>query len=175
MFEVVKTLVTRNKTYAVDHVPRPPLPTMNTIVICCLDARIDPASFLGLELGEALVVRNAGGRFTKAVEQELAVIIAMVSKALGRPLRPNIVVVHHTDCGVENLANPELAASLSQACSVDASFVAAMAISDHETSLRTDLANISASVHLPAGLPVSGVIYDQGTGAATVLFDVVTP
>ncbi len=170
MSDFVQTLLDRNEAYRPHHEARPPLPTMNAIVICCLDARIDPTHFLGVAPGEALVLRNAGGRVTEAVEHELGLILAMVSKFLDQPVIPEIVIVHHTDCGVENFSNDELAAGLSQATGVGREIVDCLAISDHESSLRTDLERLRSSSHLPTGLPVTGLLYDAASGHASVVF-----
>ena len=76
MKNVPDQLLQRNEAYAQHHEPLAPLPTLNTIVISCVDARIDPAHILGLAPGEAVVLRNAGGRVTDAVLQDIALLIA---------------------------------------------------------------------------------------------------
>jgi len=168
------TLIERNAQYAVHHEPRPMFPSMGTLIVSCLDARIDPAHILGLQPGEALVIRNAGGRVTEAVEQELGMLLAMVTKATGKPARPKVVLVHHTDCGMERMANPGACSAVSAASGVPAETIERLAIHDHDASLADDLARLKASPYLPIGLPVSGLRYDQQTGQATVAFTTTT-
>ncbi|TPV94569.1 MAG: carbonic anhydrase [Myxococcales bacterium FL481] len=163
-------LLRRNEAYLASHVARPPLPAMNTIVVCCLDARIDPASFLGLAPGEALVVRNAGGRVTPAVLEELGAILAMVRLATGRAVTPDIVLVHHTDCGLEHFARPEMAAGIAKGSGVARAVIDDLAIHDHYASLRDDLSRLRDASSMPRGCRVSGLRYDEATGHAETVF-----
>jgi carbonic anhydrase len=165
----LSTLLERNARFEQDrHRPLPIRPEMNTVVLSCLDARTDPAHFLGLAAGEAVVIRNAGGRVTPAVEQELGVLAAMVRRAWGAEFE--IVLVHHTDCGMERLADPDIRAVVSAASSVDADALALLAISDHDTSLRDDLSRLRASSVVPKGITVTGLRYDPATGRADTRF-----
>ncbi len=86
-------------------------PRLSTIVLTCLDARVDPAHFFGLGLGDAVVIRNAGGRITPAVMRDLGilgVLAAAVSQPGTSPRRPGLVVIQHTDCGMSRLAYPAI-------------------------------------------------------------------
>jgi carbonic anhydrase len=171
----IETLISRNASYAARaHAPRPPRPTGNTIVVSCLDARTDPAHFLGIEPGEALVVRNAGGRVTDAVERELGMILALVAKSTGQAQKPQLVLVHHTSCGMERLTDAKLAAAVSDASGVEVDAIARLAIGDHHQSLKTDLQRLQTSRHVPRGLSVSGLRYDEASGRATVVFEATT-
>ena len=176
MEAVIDTLLSRNAAYRTKHVARPPMPTLDTIVVSCMDARIDPAHVLGLELGEALVVRNAGGRVTEAVEQEVGAILAMAAKMTGRAMAPRVVLVHHTRCGVERLADPAVAAHVAEASGVPQAQIAHWSIGDHDhaASLRVDLERLRASAFLPKGIRVTGLRYDEETGVAEALFTDVT-
>ena len=169
MPNVTDTLLARNETYAAQHQARPPLPTLNTIVVSCVDARVDPAHILGLASGEAVVLRNAGGRVTEAVEQDIGLLIAMASAALGKPARPDIVLIHHTDCGMERLAEPEVIEGLSSASGIAGSVLERLAIQDHTHSLRADVERLASSPLVPKGAQVTGLRYDQSSGRAEVL------
>ena len=82
-------------------------PRMSTILLTCLDARVDPAHLFGLGLGDALVIRNAGGRITPAVMGDLgilSVLAAAFTQPGTSPRQPELVVIHHTDC--ECLVSP---------------------------------------------------------------------
>src|SRR5207253_2805031 len=81
------------------------MPTGRTIVIGCADPRVDPAIVMGLRLGEAVVIRNVGGRVTPATMRTLAVLGAIAQAEGNRPGDGlSVVVVHHTDCGITRLA-----------------------------------------------------------------------
>lgn len=163
-------LIARNADYAKTHEPRPPLPSLNTIVVSCTDARIDPAHILGVQPGEVVVLRNAGGRVTDAIERDIGLLIAMASKAMGRPADPEIVLVHHTQCGLEMLCNPEVVRGLSHATKIPPGTLEDLAISDHEASLREDVRRLAASPHIPSGPTVSALRYDQTSGQIELLF-----
>ncbi|MGH1345815.1 MAG: carbonic anhydrase [Nannocystales bacterium] len=170
MSDITDQLIARNANYARTHEPRAPLPTLNTIVVSCVDARVDPAHLLGLTSGEAVVLRNAGGRVTEAVEQDIGLLCAMASKAMGRPADPEIVLIHHTQCGVELLCKEEVVEGLSRATSIAPEVLKDRAISDHEASLRRDVERLSASEHVPSGPKVSAMRYDQTSGHIELLF-----
>jgi hypothetical protein len=103
---IVETLIGRNEEFAA-HRYRAGLsmmPTLKTVVVACVDPRVDPAEVLGLRLGEAVVVRNIGGRITPATLQTMA-MLGMIGRAEGGPPGSgwNLVVLHHTDCGMTRL------------------------------------------------------------------------
>lgn len=162
------TLLDRNADYARSHEPLGLMPRMTTLVISCLDARVDPAHILGLRPGDSLVLRNAGGRVTGAVEQEIALLAAMVKK-VAPDARLALVLIHHTDCGMEKLARPEAAAGVAAAAGLEPERVAALAIHDHGDSLREDVARLKASALVPAGLSVTALRWDHRTGAADLV------
>ena len=169
----IPTLIDRNRAFAEGaHVHRPMLPTLNTLVVSCLDARTDPAHFLGLEPGEALVVRNAGGRMTAETEEQLAMLIVLAG-AMGAPL-PEVVLVHHTECGMQKLADPQLRGKISHAASIPTETLEGLAIHDHRDSLATDLARLNASARIPAGIRVTGLLFDAHTGQVETVFEEVT-
>lgn len=170
MTNIPQQLLQRNEAYARGHQPRPPLPLLNTIVLSCVDARIDPAHVLGLAPGEAVVLRNAGGRVTEAVEQDIALLIAMASRAMKRPAKPEIVLIHHTDCGVERLCDDSVAEGIGGATGIPLDTLRQLAIHDHNTSLRQDFDRLAASPHIPAGPRVTALRYEQTSGRAAVAF-----
>jgi len=125
--------------------------------------RVDPALLLGLELGEAVVVRNIGGRVTPDLLQSLA-LLGMISRADG--IAPsgdwNLVVLHHNDCGITRLTGfPEpLAAYLG----VPEEELEAKAVTDPRASVAVDVAALKRVPGLPANWIVSGLVYDVTTG-----------
>src|SRR5690348_16222885 len=88
-------------------------PAMHLAVLTCMDARLHPASFLGLELGDAHVIRNAGGRASDDAIRSLAIS----QQLLGTNA---VVVIHHTDCGMLTFSNDDLRKKLKQDLHADA-------------------------------------------------------
>ena len=80
-------------------------PDLHALVLTCADHRVDPAHVLGLELGEAVVLRNPGGRVTPAFISELAVL-ATVAQMEGLETGFELILMHHTDCGLLGSTDP---------------------------------------------------------------------
>lgn len=142
----------------------PILPKLGTLILTCIDARVDPAHVLGLELGDAVVLRNNGGRVTPAVIDEIATLAFMVGKMTGNPDPEfNVVLMQHTQCGAQNFANPEFRNALQATLGID---VSASAIHDQETALERDIDRLADAPGIPGGLTVSALLYDVKTGRA---------
>ena len=168
----IDTLLDRNRRFAASGLPAdlPLFPTLETIVIGCADPRVDPATILGLELGEALIIRNLGGRFTPDTLQTMAALrtIAQVEGATPRP-GWNLIVLHHTDCGITRLTgHTDLLASV---FGINPADLDGKAVGDPAAAVAADVAAIKANPFLPAAFVVSGLVYDVATG----LIDVVIP
>ncbi len=143
------------------------LPRMSTIVLTCLDARVDPAHLFGLGLGDALVIRNAGGRITPAVMRDLGIlgVLAAAANQPGTsPMQPELVVIHHTDCGMSRLANPAIQEQVAKRLGLSVDEVSAMAISDPTTSVQDDIERLRHTPGAPDQLVVSGFVYDVSNG-----------
>ena len=95
------------RTDAKEKVPAIPfIPNRGLFVITCIDSRVDPAGILGLELGDAIVLRNVGGRVTPAALADVAYISYLVETKAPQGPWFEIAVIHHTDCGSGLLAEP---------------------------------------------------------------------
>lgn len=161
------TFLERNRAFADgEYEPLPAAPRYSAMIVSCLDARTDPAHFLGLAPGDTLVLRNLGGRVTANVERQIGLLAAFATK-MGLD-SPEVIVVHHTRCGMQKLADPRLRKAVADAAQVPEEEVAPLAISDHDVSLRTDIDRLHRSPHLHAGTPVKGVLLDLETGRASV-------
>jgi len=151
-----------NNSYAAafreGHLPMPP--SRRVAVLTCMDARLNPAAFLGLELGHAHVIRNAGGRASDDAIRSLVIS----QRLLGTT---EIVVIHHTDCGMLTFTNEDLAKKIRSELDVDVSGRDFLPFSDLEQSVRDDLVILRASPLIPRDIPVSGAVYDVRTGAIT--------
>ena len=145
------------------------MPTLKTVIIGCADARVDPAHLLGLEPGEALVLRNIGGRITPATLGELALLSIIPQVEGAAPVRGlNLVVLHHTDCGITRLVGfPDRLAGY---FGIAKEQLDAKAIADPHAAVRVDIAALRANPNLPGDIVVSGLVYDVATGLiATVV------
>lgn len=172
----LKTFEERNARYAAgfDAGGLAMRPRSSVVVVTCVDARVDPAHFLGLEPGDALVIHNGGGRVTPDVVQNLGVLqfmFARMAEASGSSAPPlEVAIVHHTDCGAARLSNPQLQSALGAHLNVAPEQLARMAIADPHQSVREDLERLRAAPVLPDDLVVSGHVYDVGDGRLHEVF-----
>ena len=159
-----QTLIDRNHDFAssFNQGDLPLLPRLSTLVLTCLDARVDPAHLLGLELGDAVVMRNIGGRVTDEVIEQIAILRALAEFAGGVALE--VAIVHHTDCGASRFANPEVRQRLGQAAGTGEAAIERLAITDPQTSVAEDLDRLRAAATLPDDLVVAGYVYDVTDG-----------
>jgi carbonic anhydrase len=124
-------------------------PGRRLAVVTCMDARIDVFAAIGLHLGEALVLRNAGGRVTEDVLRSLA----LATHVLGVD---TVVVMQHTKCGLEGVTDDELQA-------LTGAELGFLSIGDHTVALRQDIEVLAATPYLPL-IVVAGFIYNVESG-----------
>ncbi len=136
-----------------------PMPPGRKIaVVTCMDARLDPAKFLGLQEGDAHVIRNAGGRAADAIRS-----LVISQHLLGTR---EIVLIHHTDCGMLTFTDEQLHQKLHDELHVHAE-IPFLAFDDLEQSVRDDVEAIRTSPLLLPDVPVRGFIYDVHDGRLT--------
>ena len=169
-------LLEHNEQFARTFTPVPlGLPTAQVILITCLDHRVDPALTLGLRLGDAPVLRNAGGRVTQPVIEEIAYLAFLGRRLAGGPVDGDksveVAVIHHTQCGTGLLADPGFRREASEATGVDEAALEASAVADPYTTVKADVELLLSSTLLPPGLGVSGHVYDVETGHVTTVVD----
>lgn len=156
---VLDELLDANQRFAgsFDKGDLPTPPARHVAVLTCMDARLDPAKFLGLEIGDAHVVRNAGGRASDDAIRSLVIS----SELLGTR---EYVVIHHTGCGMLSFTDDELRNRLTSERGVDASGVEFLPFSDLEQSVRDDVRTLTESALIRPDVTISGFIYDVGSG-----------
>lgn len=156
---VLPELLAANEKYAANFtkgdLPAPP--AKHVAVLTCMDARLIPAKFLGLQEGDAHVIRNAGGRASEDAIRSLVIS----NELLGTR---EFMVIHHTDCGMLSFTNDDLRQKLRNDLGVDASGIDFLPFSDLDESVRQDVATIRSSPLIPDDIPVSGFVYDVHTG-----------
>jgi carbonic anhydrase len=130
-------------------------PGRKLAILVCMDARIDPARALGLEEGDAHVIRNAGGRIADAIRS------LVISQALLGT--DEVMIVHHTDCGMLTFTDESLRRQLKER-GVDADNVAFLPFSNVEESVRADLDAYDRSPLVRHDIPVRGFVFDVKTG-----------
>ncbi len=160
----VHTLIDRNLEFAssFNQGDLAILPRLSTLVLTCLDARVDPAHFLGLELGDAVVMRNIGGRVTDDVIEQIAILRALAGLVGGGSFE--VAIVHHTDCGASRFANPQVRERLGQAAGTGEAAIARLAITDPRISVAEDIDRLRAAPSLPDELVVAGYVYNVTDG-----------
>jgi len=159
-------LVQANAQYAESfneaNLPAPP--ARHIAVLTCMDARLHPEKFLGLNVGDAHVIRNAGGRASDDALRSLIIS----SQLLGTR---EFLVIHHTDCGMLTFSNHDLQDKLRQETGVDAEFINFLPFSDLEQSVRDDVQRIRRNPFLPGNASVRGFVYDVRNGRLTPLVE----
>jgi len=141
-------------TFHKGHLAMPP--ARHVAVLVCMDARIDPARALGLEEGDAHVIRNAGGRAADALRS-----LVISEQLLGTT---EIVVIHHTDCGMLTFSNEDLHKKVKQELHADVDNIDFLPFKDLEQSVRDDVTFLKESPLIPQSIAISGFIYDVKSG-----------
>ncbi|MBA2274626.1 MAG: carbonic anhydrase [Actinobacteria bacterium] len=148
-----------NRAHAEDfghgHLPMPP--ARQVAVITCMDARLHPETFLGLDVGDAHVIRNAGGRVSGDAIRSLVIS----QRFLGTK---EVVVIHHTDCGMLTFSNDDLVAKIRDDLGADASGRDFLPFGDLKQSVVDDVEAVRSSELIPDDIPVTGAIYEVETG-----------
>ena len=146
------------------------LPLVKAIVISCADMRVDPAHVLGLQPGEAVVMRNIGGRVTPGLLAQLGMLgqIGQVAgKIPGGGREFNVIVLQHTDCGITRLAGEP--AMLGQYFQLDPSELDLEALCDPRAAVAVDVAVLRRVPGLPGDWLLSGLVYNVQTGIVEVV------
>jgi carbonic anhydrase len=133
-------------------------PAKHLAVLACMDTRIEPLSALGLQPGDAKILRNAGARVTDDVIRSLAVVIANLGV-------DRVAVIAHTDCAMAKLSADALRESVAAVAPGDIGDWDPLAVDDQSAVLRADLERLRESPLLPDDLVVGGFVYDVATGA----------
>ena len=168
------TLINRNKDFATHEFVtssslKPTLEatlhTAKALIIACADPRDDPAVMLGFESGEAVVLRNIGGRITPGTLQMMALLGRIGQVAGENPGSENefyLIVLQHTDCGIKRLAgNPDM---LADYFAIAKEALQSKAVTDPRAAVAVDVAALKANPALPGEWLVCGLVYDSATG-----------
>ncbi len=141
---------------AFDKADLPMPPGRKIAIVACMDARLNPYGLLGLQEGDAHVIRNAGGVITEDEIRSLAIS----QRLLGTE---EIVLIHHTDCGMLTFTDDEFKASIHQDTGIKPAW-AAEAFDDIEADVRQSLERVRTSPFIPLKDSVRGFVYEVETG-----------
>ena len=155
---VTDDLLQNNERYSEDFdkgdLPLPP--AKGVAVVACMDARLNVYGMLGLQEGDAHVIRNAGGVITDDEIRSLAIS----QRLLGTR---EVILIHHTDCGMLTFSDDELKAQIHEEAGIKPHF-SMEAFSDLEEDVRQSIARIQASPFIPHKGSVRGFVYEVETG-----------
>lgn len=152
--ELLKNNGSYAKSFDKGHLPLPP--AKGVAVLACMDARLDVHEILGLEEGDAHVIRNAGGVATDDALRSLVIS----QRLLGTT---EIILIHHSDCGMLTFKDDDVKQQIEQEVGIRPAF-ALEAFSDLAGDVKQSIARIKASPFIPRKQSVRGFIYDVKTG-----------
>jgi carbonic anhydrase len=170
----ISPLLDRNKQFAATYTPAPlGPPAVPAVIVSCLDHRVDPAITLGLQLGDAVVIRNSGGRVTPAVINDIAYLAFLAGQLFSGQVAAEglfeVAVVHHTQCGTGFLADPGFRKQAAEATGQPEAALEAAAVADPYATVRADAERLLAAPSLSPKVSVSGHVYDIATGRVTTV------
>jgi carbonic anhydrase len=176
--KILDSMLERNKGFAAHQsvagtlMPSLPRALLNVraIIIGCADMRVDPAHVLGIKPGEAVVMRNIGGRITPGLLEQLGLlgrIGEVAGQVPGGGGEFHIIVLQHTDCGITRLAgDPEMLTRYFQTPEAE---LKKMKVTDPRAAVAVDVALLRAIPELPRGWLISGLVYDVATGLVEIV------
>jgi len=154
---VIDDLLDNNRRYAETFVGMVPIrPAKRLAVVTCMDSRIDVHGILGLKIGDAHVIRNGGGVISPDVIRSLTISQRVTGTR-------EIILIHHTDCGMLTFTDDEFKASIQAETGIKPEW-AAEAFDDLDTDVRQSAARIKASKFIPHTDQVRGFVFDVATG-----------
>ena len=153
--ELLKNNAEFARNFSKGDLPMPP--GKGLAVVACMDARLNVYALLGLQEGEAHVIRNAGG----VVSDDVLRSLVISQRLLGTR---EVVLVHHTDCGMLTFTDDQVKADIEADIGLRPHF-ALEAFSDLERDIRQSIARIKASPFVPHKDSIRGFVYDVHTGA----------
>lgn len=154
----IDDFIRNNEIYAADFTPDVlDLPSISSIaVVTCMDARMNVGALLGLSIGDAHIIRNAGGIVSEDVVRSLVIS----QRLLGTR---EIMLIHHTDCGMQKFSDEDLKTQIYDETGIRPSF-AMESFGDLEADVRQSIARIMASPFIPHKDSVRGFVYEMETG-----------
>ena len=138
-------------------------PKTKDAIVTCMDSRLHVAPALGLALGDAHILRNAGGRVTEDMIRSLVISQQQMGTR-------EIVVLHHTDCGAQTFNNEDFQEHLKCELGVDVSGQDFLPFQDIDESVREDMKLLRECPLIPDDVIISGAVYDVDTGSMREIY-----
>ena len=138
-------------------------PKTKVTIVTCMDSRLHVAPALGLALGDAHILRNAGGRVTDDMIRSLVISQQQMGTR-------EIVVLHHTDCGAQTFNNEDFQEHLKCELGVDVSGQDFLPFQDVDESVREDMKLLRECPLIPDDVIISGAVYDVDTGSMREIY-----
>ena len=155
---VTDDLLPRNAAYAASYTPDRPLPPrLKLAVVACMDSRLDVFAMLGLEIGDAHIIRNAGGTVTDDVIRSLVIS----QRKLGTE---EVILIHHTNCGSLTFTDDQLRGELLAETGQKPAW-SPESFHDIDVDLRQSMERVRTSPFIPRRDHVRGFVFDVHTGA----------
>ncbi len=126
-------------------------------MVTCMDSRIEPLKMIGLNLGDAKILRNPGGRVTDATLVALVLSVSLLNVK-------RILLVQHTRCAMASSTEDQMHASLSEFSGTDTTWMSLGTITDQEKTLRADIHRVTSHPLIPDSVEVGAFIYNVDTG-----------
>ena len=167
----IDSALSRNRAFAAEggHEGAVVFPNLQLFVVTCLDPRVDPAHFLGLELSDAMVVRNVGGRVTPEVINDVAFISQLAESFRADGPLFEVAVIHHTQCGTGALADDGFRRTYAERIGADESALREHAVLDPAATVAGDVDRLRGAGAVSPRVRVSGHVYDVETGLVTTV------
>src|ERR1700722_6516952 len=171
-------LLERNKEFAAQQsaegtlmpsLPRA-MPNVKAVIIGCADMRVDPAHVLGIKPGEAVVLRNIGGRITPDLLEQLGLlgrIGEVAGQVPGGGGEFHLILLQHTDCGITRLSGDS--DKLANYFQIQERELKTKAVTDPRAAVASDCCALRAIPALPGAWLISGLVYDVATGLVEVV------
>jgi carbonic anhydrase len=171
----IETALDRNRAFAAagGHEGAVVFPNLRLFVITCLDPRVDPAHFLRLALGDAMVVRNVGGRVTPEVINDVAFISQLAETAMPDGPLFEVAVIHHTQCGTGALADDTFRHGYARRIGAEEGSLLNHAVLDPAATVTHDVQLLRAAPAISSRVTMSGHVYDVTTGLVQTILPAV--
>jgi carbonic anhydrase len=162
----IESALARNRAFAAagGHKDAVIFPNLRLFVITCLDPRVDPAHILGLQMSDAMVVRNVGGRVTEEVLNDVAFAAQIAENVLPDDPLFEVAVIHHTQCGAAALADATFRRRYAERIGADQADLRQHAVLDPAATVATDTERLRATPAISPRVIISGHVYDVVTG-----------
>jgi carbonic anhydrase len=162
----IDSALARNRAFAARgrHQAAVVFPKLRLFVITCLDPRVDPAHLLGLELSDAIVVRNVGGRVSPEVINDVAFIAQITENFMPDGPLFEVAVIHHTQCGAGALADDGFRRRYAERIGAEELTLRDHAVIDPAATVASDVERLRSADAISARVGVSGHVYDVATG-----------